>query len=905
MGFAAALKWLDGISSQSPMTLALNWMPALGLRAVISVDQLSCSFVLLVTGIGALVLLYSSKYLEKDPHALRFYIALMAFMSAMILLVMAGDIITLFIAWEMTTLTSFFLVAHKTKDPAARKGSLLSLFMTGSGGIFLLAGLLVLSGLSGSTEFAAILGNGANIVTDSRYPLILGLIGIGVFTKSAQVPFHIWLPQAMTAPTPASAYLHSATMVKAGIYLLARLHPALGGTETWFWVLTIIGTLTMVTGAVVGILQKDLKALLAYSTISQLGVLTLLLAQDTSAAFKAAIIGIIAHALYKSALFMVVGIIDHETGTRDIQRLGGLRKSMPITTGFAICASLSLAGLPPLFGFLAKETLLATVTHPSLPFEGMVVLTFLVMISAAALFTQAGIFIFEVFWGTAEKLDKTPHEAPWPMWLAAAIPAVLSILFGLLPEPLKLASFIAGAAESAYGAPVKVSLALWQGLNPPLVLSLIAISLGIAMVLDRRRIRLFLRRSMGSISWLNLYLPLDKGLRHLMTLCTHIQHGRLRSYLFVMLSVLCLLVWRYSQGTYSWEISWALPAMIKDWIRLAALTICVASTAVAIGMRKDASAILTLGVSGLMIAIYIALEPAPDVAMVQLLVDVLIVVITVLVLKYQPKEVEDPNPRQQFPLAPTVFGILGGIGMTLLTYEALNSRPRTSQVTPFFEESAKPLTGAADIVGAIVVDFRRIDTWMEISVFCLAGLALFGLANRWRDLFCVKPPTALVKPVLLVGMVKRVSPLIKLFAFEMFPAVLILAFIHIIYGHNRPGDGFTAGIILSICLGLTSIFLGYDYAQRRIRWMRPVLLAGTGFLLALIGAFLPLAAGLPLMSPFNFGDRLGLSLPKGVYLSTSFLFEVAVCLVICGGAVFMIQAWVGIPPAGKKSESAK
>jgi NADH:ubiquinone oxidoreductase subunit 5 (subunit L)/multisubunit Na+/H+ antiporter MnhA subunit len=351
-------------------------VPAFGFRFSLTLDGLSALMALLVTGIGVLVVIYAGYYFggsHLSPQAslperegstdARFFFYLLLFMAAMLGLVLAGDIITLFVFWEGTSITSFLLIAYKTKDEEARKGAFKALFITGGGGIALLAGLLFVSGLAGgATDLAVILKSGDVIRTSPWYPVALGLIAFGAFAKSAQAPLHFWLPTAMSAPTPASAYLHSATMVKAGVYLLARLYPALGGTELWFWLLVSAGVLTMITGAIIGLRQIDLKAVLAYSTISQLGVLIMLIGLSTSEAFIALVIGILAHALYKGALFLVVGIVDHETGTRDLRKLGGIWRAMPATFIIGGMAALSMAGLPPLLGFLSKETLLAAVT---------------------------------------------------------------------------------------------------------------------------------------------------------------------------------------------------------------------------------------------------------------------------------------------------------------------------------------------------------------------------------------------------------------------------------------------------------------------------------------------------------------------------------------------------------------
>ncbi len=344
-----------------------EWLPSLGLSLGFYVDDLSLFFGLLITFIGTLVIVYTGQYFKGDQGAWRFLTYLLLFMVSMLGIVMAGDVLTLFIFWEGTSILSYLLVAYKSDSKAARHGAFRALLITGGGGIALLVGVLFLSYVAGGTDFTTILNSGDVLRSSEFYTVILILVALGAFTKSAQFPFHFWLPGAMSAPTPASAYLHSATMVKAGIYLLARLNPALGFTESWFWLLTITGGITMVTGAYLGLKQNDLKGLLAYSTISQLGILVMLIGQDIAIAYKALVIGILAHALYKSALFLVAGIVDHETGTRDMRRLGGLAKVMPFTFVAALLAALSMAGLPPMFGFLAKETLLATTmgVHPT------------------------------------------------------------------------------------------------------------------------------------------------------------------------------------------------------------------------------------------------------------------------------------------------------------------------------------------------------------------------------------------------------------------------------------------------------------------------------------------------------------------------------------------------------------
>ncbi len=448
-----------------------TWLPSLGLNLGLYVDDLSLFFGLIITFIGTLIIIYTGQYFKGDQGAWRFLTYLLLFMVSMLGIVLAGDVLTLFIFWEGTSILSFLLVAYKTELESARRGAFRALLITGGGGIALLLGVLFLSYVAGGTDFVTILSRGDVLRSSEFYGLILALVALGAFTKSAQFPFHFWLPGAMSAPTPASAYLHSATMVKAGIYLLARLNPALGFTETWFWLLTIAGGITMLTGAYLGLKQNDLKALLAYSTISQLGILVMLIGQDIAIAYKALIIGILAHALYKSALFLVAGIVDHETGTRDMRRLGGLAKVMPFTFTVAFLAALSMAGLPPMFGFLAKETLLAAAVHPTLPPIAAELIRWAAVIAGALMLAQAGLLIWETFLGKAKDPDVHGHEAPIPMWLAPAIPATLSIILVILPGPKEEAALLSGAAQAAYGDAVKVSFVLFHGLTVELLLS--------------------------------------------------------------------------------------------------------------------------------------------------------------------------------------------------------------------------------------------------------------------------------------------------------------------------------------------------------------------------------------------------------------------------------------------------
>ncbi len=626
--FLFFLLQLTPAALETPLSYQINWMPSAGIQISLYFDALTALFTLLVSGIGVLVVLYSGAYFDKADqadgqriwHEWRFFAYLLLFMFAMLGLVMAGDLITLFLFWEGTSISSFLLIAYKFKDESARKGAFKSLLITGAGGLALLIGILLIGHVVGGYDYQTLLASGDLLRGSALYPLLLVLISIGAFTKSAQFPAHIWLPQAMSAPTPASAYLHSATMVKAGIYLMARLNPALGFTSLWFWLLSLVGLATMLAGAYLGVKQRDLKALLAYSTISQLGALMMLIGQDTEIAFKALVIGVLAHGLYKSALFMTVGSVDHEAGTRDLTRLGGLRRAMPATFVISGVAALSMGGLPPLFGFLAKETLLATATHPNVPQQVEFLFPLVIVISGAFLLLQASLLIWETFLGERRDESVRAHEAPLVMLLAPAIPAAFSLALGVLPEPAPLAVLLAESAAVVFSSPVKVSLALWTGITVPLMLSVIAVVSGGVLFLARDQVRAVQDRMPERLSFNTLFAWSLRVIDAVAERLTRLQNGKLRRYLTTMMLAMLALVaaWLAVSGVAP-QMTFSMPTL--DFrgevaiLRIFTMLLVVGASVATVFLRRDLSAIIALGTSGLSIALLMVLEPAPDVAL--------------------------------------------------------------------------------------------------------------------------------------------------------------------------------------------------------------------------------------------------------------------------------------------------
>ncbi|MEM7332023.1 MAG: hydrogen gas-evolving membrane-bound hydrogenase subunit E [Chloroflexota bacterium] len=887
--------WQTLMLGETAVIHRTTWISTLNLDAVLQFDALSALFALLVTGIGTLIIIYAGYYFLNDDSAGRFFAYLFLFMGMMLGLVLAGDVITLFIFWEGTSITSFLLVAYKYKYESARAGAFKALFITAGGGIALLVGLLFLSSIAGSTDFATIMASGDLIRGSNLYLVTLILVALGAFTKSAQAPFHIWLPNAMSAPTPASAYLHSATMVKAGIYLLARFNPALGETEAWFWLLSLVGLATMLIGAYLGTKQKDLKALLAYSTISQLGILMMLIGQDTEIAFKALVIGVVAHAFYKSALFMGAGIIDIETGTRDIYRLGALRQSMPL--GFAIIgiSALSLAGLPPLFGFLAKETLLATAVHPSLPEFVSWLFTAAIIVAAAFKLVQAGMILFEVFLGNRK--DETIQHRPLPklVFLAPALPALMSLGLGILPEPQGLAEFFGAAAAVSFGDKVKVSFALWTGLNIPFALSVGAIGLGTVLFIQRKRLIAW-QNSLLSWSFNGAFDQLIWGIDRASTLSTKVQSGKLRFYLSVMIVAMLGLV-TISVGGFNLSQLATLEdlSLQENPVRLISLLITLLAAGATVLIKRDFFAILALGTAGLGVAIYMAVEPAPDVALVQIVVDILATLILILALTQLPQLQKSAAERLngRFHLPSFIVAAGSGLLVTLITFTALTSRPRTSLVTPFYSDNAKALTGASDIVGAIIVDFRALDTLIEIAVFSLAGLGLYTLmrfaANKHQD----HPPQAYINPrVQQFGIAgPQTSVYLRSMAKILLPIAFLVASVHMLYGHDQPGDGFTAGVIMSLAVGFTYLIFGFDEARQRLTWLQPFSLIALGILLVVFNGTMGYLLNGQFLSPIDYGGLLSITtLPAGVKLSSGFLFEVAIGLAVLGSASLMLDS---------------
>ncbi|QOR37862.1 putative monovalent cation/H+ antiporter subunit A [Billgrantia diversa] len=720
---ASLAAWLLGqwptVTAGEVLLLEWAWVPGLDVTLSFLIDGLSWLFAMLITVIGSLVLVYTGDYLRGHRDLPRFLVVLVAFMMSMLGLVLADNLVTLFVFWELTSITSFLLIGFNHSDLSARKAAQQGLYVTAGGGLALLAGFVMLAMAGGSWSLAELTTRGEALRAHALYLPLLVCLLIGAFTKSAQFPFHFWLPNAMAAPTPVSAYLHSATMVKAGIYLLARLHPALGGTDAWTLSLSLVGAMTMVTGAFLAIHHTNVKKLLAYSTVMALGTLTLLLGLGTPGALVAFVAFLLAHSLYKGALFLVAGILDHETGTKDVTHMGGLRHAMPRTAAIAAVAALSLAGMPPLLGFVGKELLLESALAAEQYRILIVVLTFVASVLTLAV---AAIVALRPFFGPLRRTPRSPREAPLGMLVGPALLAALSLIFGLAPGWLD--GLVAVTVGEIGAVDHDVHLALWHGINLPLMMSLASLLLGLAVWRrwDRLRAHLARLRPLMARGPEAGYEALMAGLVMVAEWQTRmLQNGHIRNYLIVTLLTLLGLVGHalFFRHVPSLEAPLDLylhEAMVAGLMVAGAVAACV--------MRSRLAAVAAVGIMGFSIALVFVLFSAPDLAITQLLVETLTVVLLVLVLFRLPRFATLSTPTER--ARDLVVAGLSGIMVTLLMLSVLAGE-RLPRISDYLITNSQPQGHGHNIVNVILVDFRALDTLGEMFVLALAAVGVLAM----------------------------------------------------------------------------------------------------------------------------------------------------------------------------------
>ncbi len=709
------------IAKKGPLSFSHTWIPGLGVNFSFYLDGLSILFAVVISFIGTLVLVYAGSYFSDHSRVGRFYSHILIFMSAMLGVVLADNIITLFMFWELTGISSFLLIGFDHEKESARKAAWQALLVTGAGGLAMLGGFIILGQIGGSYELSELLNKGDVIKAHPFYSAVFLLIAAGAFTKSAQFPFHFWLPDAMAAPTPVSTYLHSATMVKAGVYLLARMTPILGGTYLWQWVLISAGAATMLLGAWLAMRQTDLKKILAYSTVSVLGTLIFLIGTGTRTAIEAAMAYVMIHALYKAALFLVAGIVDHETGTRDIGKLQGLWRVMPLTCSAAVLAGLSMAGLPPLFGFIGKELLYgATLKAPT----AASLLTAVALTTNALLVISAGLVSVVPYLGTKSSHLENVHEPPFTMWLGPALLAGLGIAMGLLPN--HFATLWASPAVAAIlQEPAQIKLGLMHGFTTQLALSAVTFSFGLAGFIWRKK----LLKVMAMASPLfrrgpsQVYQYTINGMNAFARAQTRIiQNGHLHYYIliFVIATVVLTGLSMLNHGGQIQGTQW--PAIKPyEWV-VAIIILC--ATFMVVRARSLVIAIISLGVMGYSVVLFYIIHGAPDLAMAQFSIDTLTVILLVLVIYRLPKYVKYSTPWERIRDAIPAIAAGGLITILILFTQ---SASKGSHLSSFFLENSLVLAKGRNIVNVILVDFRGLDTMGEVTVLSVAGIGVFSL----------------------------------------------------------------------------------------------------------------------------------------------------------------------------------
>lgn len=714
--------FIPQISGGQAVLLEYAWLPGLDISLNFLVDGLSLTFALLISVIGTFILIYAGSYLEGHPNLARFYVIMLSFMASMLGLVLSDNLITLFVFWELTSITSYMLIGFNHEDMDARKCALQGLFVTVAGGLALMAGLILLAVMTGSYSLSEILASSEPLHQHTFYTAAVICILAGTFTKSAQTPFHFWLPNAMAAPTPVSAYLHSATMVKAGVYLMARLNPSLGEGELWSQALMFFGALTMFVGAWFAFSSTGIKKVLAYSTVMALGTLTLLIGIGTELAMTAFACFLVAHSLYKGALFMIAGALDHETGTKDIRLMGGLRKSMPLTALFGCLAAVSLAGLPPLFGFIAKELLFEAVLEAPMWQTG---LTVVAAVSAMLVVGVAGLVAVKPFFGETGNTPKTPHDAPLGMLVGPAFLSITALVFGLFPF-LPEAAFLQPAMSAVAGYTIDSHLALWHGINAPLILSVVSVAAGITLykVWPALQPNLYAINTAGARFGPEAgYFRFMEGITHVASWQTRVlQNGVLGLYLLILVAV------TFGMAGFTlftkFDVNLTLDLSDSHFYEWGIAALLVVAAVFASFTHSRLGSVASMGVLGFAVALTFILFSAPDLGITQLLVETLTVILLVLVLFKLPEFVNLSSPFERFrDLAVAVFA---GVVVTLMMLAVIDVQ-YFEPISAYYVENSGPLAQGRNIVNVILVDFRALDTLGEIFVLALAALGVHSM----------------------------------------------------------------------------------------------------------------------------------------------------------------------------------
>ena len=906
-----AALYFPQIADGGVISQQFTWLPTLGLNFTVRMDGFAWMFCMLVLGIGALVVLYARYYMSPEDPVPRFFAFFLAFMGSMAGVVLSGNIIQLVLFWELTSLFSFLLIGywHHRKD--ARRGARMALTVTGTGGLCLLAGMLLLGHIVGSYDLDTVLAAGDLVRAHPLYLTVLVLVLLGALIKSAQFPFHFWLPHAMAAPTPVSAYLHSATMVKAGVFLMARMLPVLGGTEPWFWLVGGAGVCTLLLGGYVAMFQDDLKGLLAYSTISHLGLITLLLGLNSPLAAVAAVFHIMNHATFKASLFMAAGIIDHESGTRDIRRLSGLFRMMPITATLAMVASAAMAGVPLLNGFLSKEMFFAETVYISA--NRAVEYGLPIAATLAGIFSVAYSlrFTVDVFFGPpATDLPHTPHEPPHWMRVPVELLVLACLIVGILPA-WSVGQFLNAAARPVVGGTLpEFSLAVWHGFNLPLAMSFVALAGGIALYLVLRAARAQghlerppgIHQLSGKSAFESVVAMLSlAGRAGRRTLGTR----RLQPQLLWLICTALLLgvvpLWSLGLQPGDRTPLPASPVFILLWT-IGAL--CALGAAWQAKYHRLAALALLSG-AGLSTCITFTWFSAPDLALTQLSVEAVTTVLILLGLRWLPRRLEPAETGVQRTALATarrtrdlLIAVAAGGGMAALAW-AMMSRQFPQSISTFFLERALPEGGGTNVVNVMLVDFRGFDTFGEIVVLGIVALTVYALLRRFRparETLDLPPQQRALPADLETDLVNPRLANDTAVGYLMVPAVLMrlvlpLACMVSVYlfmrGHNEPGGGFVAGLVMSVALLLQYIVSGTVWVEEHMP-LRPRRWIGVGLLTALATGVGSWFLGYPFMTTHT--AHLTLPLIGEIHIASALFFDIGVFTLVVGSTLLVLTA---------------
>jgi len=855
------------------------WLPGLGLSFSFFLDGLGLLFAGMILGVGLLITLYARYYLSGEDPMGQFYTYLLLFQGAMLGIVISDNILLLLIFWELTSLSSFLLIGYWKHLPEGRQGARMALAVTGAGGLAMIAGMLILGQIVGSYNLTDILAQGEVIRASDWYLPALILILLGAFTKSAQFPFHFWLPHAMAAPTPVSAYLHSATMVKAGVFLLARMWPVLSGTDAWFYIVSTTGLVTMVLGALIALFKDDLKALLAFSTVSHLGLLTMLLGFGTKAAAIAAVFHIINHLTFKAALFMTAGIVDHETHTRDIKRLGGLAKFMPVTALIGTLAALSMAGIPFFNGFLSKEMMLEEASH-TYWLDNDWIVPALATLGALLSVAYSLRFIFHVFAGPArDDYPSHPHDPPFGMYAAPALLVVFVMLIGVMPwlaEPL-----VTVAADAVTGTHTHPHLKIWHGVTPALFMSIIAVLGGAILLavhrpLDKTWQTAPRPEAKVIFDWL---ISVVAGFSKRLTEAVHT--GAISRYLAIfVLATVALGYIAYADGTLGPPTRELLP--IPPVAAIGWLLLIAATGLLLVYHHNRFRALILIGVIGLMVSGGFVYLSAPDLALTQISVETVTIMLLLLALYFMP----NTTPRESgagLRLRDGLIALSAGGGVAALAMVFLMRD--FSSISGFHLANSYKGGGGTNVVNVILVDFRGYDTYGEIIVLGIAGLTIFALmeallngpaSRRLRNRDYSQDRSRDRHPLMMVVATRAMLPI----------AVMVGIYIFL-RGHNQPGGGFVAGLVISIALLMQYMASGFAWTQGRQR-IEYHLMIGWGVVIAgLTGAGAWLAGKPFLTSAYGYIHWPPI---EEFEWATAMAFDLGVFLTVLGAVMLMLYS---------------